>query len=90
MDVKIKKIGERVPGTQPSKKRYTNRVVIFEDIKGTEWICNLDDRVAQSNYIENNLTMGACFGGFTAQSKTHLRLKSKIYCIFNPQQKLAL
>ena len=90
MDVKIIKIKERVPGTQPSKGRYTNRVVIFKDIKDKEWICNLDDRVAQSNYIENNLTLGACFSGFKPQSDTHLRLKSKIYCIFNPQQKLAL
>ncbi len=88
--MKIKKFKDRVPGTQPSKQRYTNRVVIFEDITGKEWICNLDDRVAQSNYIENNLTPGACFAGFRKQSESHLRLKSPITCIYNPQQKLAL
>jgi len=88
MDVKIKKISKRVPGTQPAKERYTNRVVIFEDITGKEWICNLDSRVAQSNYIENNLTKNACFVGFRKQSETHLRLKSPIKCIHNPQLKL--
>ena len=82
--MKIKKFKDRVPGTQPSKQRYTNRVVIFEDITGKEWICNLDDRVAQANYIENNLTRGACFAGF----RTHLKLKSPIKCIYNPQLKL--
>ena len=88
--MKIKKFKDRVPGTQPCKQRYTNRVVIFEDITGKEWICNLDDRVTQSNYIENNLTRGSCFAGFRKQSESHLRLKSPIKCIYNPQQKLAL
>jgi hypothetical protein len=86
--MKIKKFKDRVPGTQPARGRYTNRVVIFEDITGKEWVCNLDDRVAQSNYIENNLTPGACFAGFRKQSDTHLRLKSPIKCIYNPQLKL--
>jgi len=90
MDVKIKKIKDRIPGLQKSKAAYTNRVVIFEDITGKEWICNLDSRTAQSNYIENNLTLGACYGGFRKQSETHLKLKSPIICIHNPQQKLAL
>jgi len=92
MDMKIKKFQSRVLGTQPSKEKYTNRVVIFEDIQGNEWICNLDSRVAQTNYIENNLTIGSCFAGFRKQSgkrsNTHLKLRSPISCIYNPQLKL--
>jgi hypothetical protein len=91
MDVKIKKIHKRVPGSQKSKVPYTNRVVIFQDIAGKEWICNVDSRaITQCNYIENNLTKNACFTGFIKQSETHIKLKSPIKCIFNPQQKLAL
>ena len=90
MDVKIKKISKRVPGSQKSKEPYTNRVVIFQDIAGREWICNLDSRAPQSNYIENNLTKNACFTGFIKQSETHIKLRSPIKCIYNPQQKLKL
>ncbi len=90
MDVKIKKISKRVPGSQKSKEAYTNRVVIFQDIAGREWICNLDSRAPQTNYIENNLTKNACFTGFIKQSETHIKLRSPIKCIYNPQQKLAL
>lgn len=91
MDVKIKRIHKRIPGLQKSKKPYTNRVVIFQDIAGVDWICNVDSRAKeQCNYIENNLTKNACFVGFIQQSETHLKLKSPIKCIFNPQQKLEL
>tara|TARA_R100000329_G_scaffold118733_1_gene97774 strand:+ start:467 stop:739 length:273 start_codon:yes stop_codon:yes gene_type:complete len=90
MDVKIKKIYKRVPGSQKSKEPYTNRVVIFQDIAGKEWICNVDSRADQSNYIENNLTKNACFTGFIKQSETHIKLRSPIKCIYNPQTKLAL
>lgn len=88
MDVKIKKFKDRIPGQQKSKQDYTNRVVIFEDITGKEWICNLDSRTEQTNYIENNLTIGACFAGFRKQSETHVKLKYPISLIYNPQLKL--
>jgi|TARA_B110000967_G_C18706842_1_gene470687 hypothetical protein len=88
MDLKLIKIKDRVVGSQPSKTKYTNRVVIFLDITSREWICNLDSRVEQTNFLENNMTIGACFAGFRKQSDTHVKLKSPISCIYNPQTKL--